>query len=151
MGVYFRVYNLPRLYRIKPITSKLCFLMKKIKLIYNIISGPQRTVHNKKQEAVHDPFKEPQNGNYWLKLNFLKDDNIWKLRLCFIPIVTCSVLPVSMLSVSSLLHDVFFTAWEQFTQWCGIRGILGHGSIWWWLRRDPPHDCKALWVYGNTQ
>ncbi len=23
--------------------------------------------------------------------------------------------------------------------------------IWWWLRRDPPHDCKALWVYNNTQ
>ncbi len=22
----------------------------------------------------------------------------------------------------------------------------------WWLRRDPPpHDCKALWVYSNTQ
>ncbi len=22
---------------------------------------------------------------------------------------------------------------------------------WWWLRRDPLYDCKALWVYSNTQ
>ncbi len=22
---------------------------------------------------------------------------------------------------------------------------------WCWLRRDPPHDCKVLWVYNNTQ
>ncbi len=32
---------------------------------------------------------------------FLKNDQIWKLRLCFIPKVTCSVLSVSMLSVFS--------------------------------------------------
>ncbi len=37
-----------------PITSKLCFLCKNLD---NIISGPQRTVQNKKTKAVHDPFK----------------------------------------------------------------------------------------------
>ncbi len=24
-------------------------------------------------------------------------------------------------------------------------------AYWWWLRRDPLYDCKALWVYSNTQ
>ncbi len=54
--------------------------------------------------------KEPQTHIYCLNF-FKKNDTIWKLRLCFIPKVTCSVLSVGALSVSSLLHDVFFTAW----------------------------------------
>ncbi len=33
--------------------------------------------------------KEPQNDIY--RLNFLKNENIWKLRPCFIPEVTCFV------------------------------------------------------------
>ncbi len=59
--------------------------------------------------------KEPQNGIYCL--NFLQNDKIWKLRPCFIPEVTCSVLTVGMLSVSSLLHNVFFTVWEHGVVW----------------------------------
>ncbi len=35
---------------------------------------------------------------------------------------------------------------------CGSRRIIQvDAAHWWWLRRDPPHDCKALWVYHNTQ
>ncbi len=37
---------------------------------------------------------------------------------------------------------------------CGSRRIIQvDAAHWWWLRRDPPppHDCKALWVYNNTQ
>ncbi len=58
--------------------------------------------------------KEPQNSIYCL--NFFKNDKIWKLRVlrpCFIPEAACSVFSVSVLSVSSLLCDVFFTAWEH--------------------------------------
>ncbi len=34
----------------------------------------------------------------------------------------------------------------------GCRRIIQvDAAHWWWLRRDPPHDCKALWVYRNTQ
>ncbi len=43
----------------------------------------------------------------------LKNVKIWKLRPCFTPEVTWSVLSVSTLSVSSLLRDVLFTAWEH--------------------------------------
>ncbi len=43
--------------------------------------------------------------------------------------------------------------------YCGCRRIIQVDAAhwWWWLRTDPPppppppHDCKALWVYGNTQ
>ncbi len=38
---------------------------------------------------------------------------IYKQLLSFMYKVTCSVLSVGALSVSSLLHDVFFTAWEH--------------------------------------
>ncbi len=36
---------------------------------------------------------------------------------------------------------------------CGSRRIIQvDAAHWWWLRRDPPpHDCKVLWVYSNTQ
>ncbi len=47
---------------------------------------------------------------------------IWKLRVCFIPKATCSVLSIDELSVSSLLRSVFFTAWEHDV--CGMR-VLG--------------------------
>ncbi len=43
--------------------------------------------------------KEPQNVIYCL--NFCKNYHILKRRPCFIPEVTCSVLSVSVLSVSS--------------------------------------------------
>ncbi len=35
----------------------------------------------------------------------------------------------------------------------GSRRIIQvDAAHWWWLRRDPPpDDCKALWVYNNTQ
>ncbi len=54
--------------------------------------------------------KELQNSIYCL--NFLKI-TIWKGRLWLIPKVTGSVLSVGALSVSSLLHNVFFTVWER--------------------------------------
>ncbi len=47
--------------------------------------------------------KEPQNSIYCF--NFFKKLRV--LRPCFIPEVTCSVFSVSVLSVSSLLCDVF--------------------------------------------
>ncbi len=62
-------------------------------------------------EALQRSVKEPQNGIYCL--NFLPNFKIWKLTLCFIPKVTCSVLSVGELSVSSLLRNVFFTVWEH--------------------------------------
>ncbi len=36
---------------------------------------------------------------------------------------------------------------------CGSRRIIQvDAAHWWWLRRDPPpHDCKVLWVYSNTE
>ncbi len=40
---------------------------------------------------------------------------------------------------------------------CGSRRIIQvDAAHWWWLRRDPPpphpqHDCKAHWVYNNTE
>ncbi len=35
---------------------------------------------------------------------------------------------------------------------CGSRRVIQvDAAHWWWLRRDPPHDCKALWVYNNAQ
>ncbi len=43
-------------------------------------------------------------------VEFLKNYKVLKLRLCFIPKVTCSVLSVCALSVFSLLHNVIFTA-----------------------------------------
>ncbi len=43
---------------------------------------------------------------------YLLFDEILKLRPCFIPEVACSVFSVGVLPVSSLLCDVFFTAWE---------------------------------------
>ncbi len=46
-------------------------------------------------------------------LNFLQNENIWKVRLCFILEVTCSVLSIGTLSVSTLLRFVFFTALEH--------------------------------------
>ncbi len=44
---------------------------------------------------------------------------------------------------------------ERESIWARIRErerALGR-AYWWWLRRgpSPPHDCKALWVYNNTQ
>ncbi len=44
----------------------------------------------------------------------LKNYKIWMLRPCFIPEVACSVLSVGIFSVSSLLRDVFSTAWEHY-------------------------------------
>ncbi len=49
--------------------------------------------------------KKSQNAIYCL--NVLKKDTIWKLTLCFIPKVTCSVLSASPF----FLRDVFFTVW----------------------------------------
>ncbi len=52
--------------------------------------------------------KEPQNSIYWV--NFLnKKFESWD---CFIPKITCYVLPVGALAVYSLLRNVFFTAWK---------------------------------------
>ncbi len=57
---------------------------------------------------VHYSFKEPQNGmcclNFFKKMTKFESED-------FIPKVTCSVLSVGALRVSSLLHDLFFTAW----------------------------------------
>ncbi len=60
--------------------------------------------------------KEPQNAIY--SLNFLKNEKIGKLGLCFIQKVTCSVLSVSTLAVSSLLCNVFFTVWRERAMAC---------------------------------
>ncbi len=56
--------------------------------------------------------KELQNSIYCLNF-FKKNDKNWKLRPCFLSEVTCSVLSVGMLSVFSLLRNVFFTVWEH--------------------------------------
>ncbi len=56
----------------------------------------------------------------------LKNDRIWKLILCFIPKVTCSVLFVGVLSVSSLLCNVFFTTWGHTYIYVCIRGGTVH-------------------------
>ncbi len=59
--------------------------------------------------------KEPQNGINCL--NFLKKMTIWKLRLCFIPKVTCSVL-VSWSVVSFLLlRRCIFHCVEKHDVW----------------------------------
>ncbi len=69
--------------------------------------------------------KEPQNSIYCL--NFLQNDKNWKLRLCFIPKVTCSVLSVGVLSVYSLLRDVFFTAREHDV-WLRAAWLVRHSN-----------------------
>ncbi len=51
--------------------------------------------------------KEPQNCIYCL--NFSQIGKIWKLKPCFIPELTCSLFLVAVLSISSLLRNVFFT------------------------------------------
>jgi len=52
--------------------------------------------------------KEPQNC-----LNFFENYKIWPFRLCYISKVTCSVLSVDALSMSSLLRDVFYIVWKH--------------------------------------
>ncbi len=51
---------------------------------------------------------------------------------------------------------LFFVKFALFNQiiwqWIRLTEIsLAYLINWWWLRRDPPHDCRALWVYNNTQ
>ncbi len=58
--------------------------------------------------------KEPQNCIFLFE--FLKNNKIWKLRLCLIPKVSCSALSLGALSVSSLHRNVFLlheNMWEQ--------------------------------------
>ncbi len=49
--------------------------------------------------------------------NLFINAKIRKLRFCFIPKVTSSVLSVGASSVFSLLRKVFFTVWE-YCVWC---------------------------------
>ncbi len=55
--------------------------------------------------------QKPQNVIYCF--NFIQNDKIWKRSICFILDVTCSVLSIGTLSVSSLTCDVFLSAWEH--------------------------------------
>ncbi len=94
-----------------------------------------------KRRSVHVPLelrcysnllwciKEPQNGIYCLNL-LKKKDTTWRRRLCFIPEVSCSVLSVGVLSVSSLLCNVFFTTWEHDV-WCKSSMLVEHSNSNW--------------------
>ncbi len=61
----------------------------------------------------------------WISLK--KNDNIWKLRLCFIPKVTCFILSIGTLSVCSFFSNVFFT--DNIL--CGVRvaRFVGHTTV----------------------
>ncbi len=67
---------------------------------------------------------------------------------------TCSWCVVSASTWLALWLSLLSTC-----SWCVVSALapLYRGSRriiqvdtahWWWLRRDPPHDCKALWVYS---
>ncbi len=59
--------------------------------------------------------------------------------------------PFDWLSLSSPpVAGVWWAHWRRLS--CGCRRIIQvDAAHWLWLRSDPPHDCKALWVYSNTQ
>ncbi len=72
----------------------------------------------------HDTIKSPKSVFIvWVSL---KIDKIWMLTLCFIPNITCSVLSVGALSVSSLISDVFSTEWEHV--WRESAWLVGHSN-----------------------
>ncbi len=108
----------------------------------------------RKRWSVHVPLKmkhylsphikEPQNAIYYI--NFLKNEKIGKLRLCFIQKITCSVLSVSTLAVSSLLCKAFFTVWHERTMACRehSNSNLGKGSVL--SSFTHPHVIRALWL-----
>ncbi len=79
---------------------------------------------------------------------------------------SCVILAVCLGSLScwkvNLLPSLrFWMLWTRFSlrlsQYFGALSFSSRFIIqvdaahWWWLRRDPPYDCKALWVYSNTQ
>ncbi len=59
----------------------------------------------------HD--KTTQRVTKWYLFEFLKNDTIWKLRPCFIPKVTCSVLSCLSACCQFSLCYLMYIAWEH--------------------------------------
>ncbi len=98
--------------------------IKYLLMFINVYIGSRVPLELKRYRDLSRHFKVPQNSIYCL--HFLKNYKIWKRRPCFIPQVTCSVLSVGVLSVSSLLCDVFFTVWEHM---CSVHGLSDIATV----------------------